>query len=74
MTNIINLMSQYGKVTIDIMEMTVNCTTYSNYTKCINKLMNAGYIINSVDTMDEVITFIADNILIQVNAPYGDDI
>ena len=74
MKNIINLMNQYGKVVNDIDEITVNCTTDNNYASCVNQLINAGYAVNSVDTMDGVTTFIINDNLIQINAPYGDDI
>ena len=74
MKNIINLVNQYGKVVIDMNDITVNCTTDNSYASCVNQLVNAGLIIHSVDIMDGVTTFIANDALIQINAPYGDDI
>ena len=74
MTNIINLMETYGTVTVETDEIAVDCTTESNYTKCINQFINMGYTVNSVDTMDGVTTFIVNDILIQISAPYSDDI
>lgn len=74
MKNIINLMKNYGTVTIDMDEIAVNCTTESNYTKCINQLINAGYTIHSVDESDGETTFVVNDILIQINEPYADDI
>ena len=74
MTNIINLMETYGTVTIDMDEIGVDCTTESNYENCVNQLINMGYTVNSVDTMDGVTTFIVNDILIQISEPYRDDI
>ena len=74
MKNIINLMENYGTVTIETDEIAVDCTTESNYTKCINQLINAGYTVNSVDESDGVTTFIINDTLIQISAPYSDDI
>ena len=74
MTNIINLMGIYGTVTVDIDEIAVDCTTDRNYENCVNQFVNMGYTVNSVDTMDGVTTFIVNDILIQISAPYSDDI
>ena len=74
MTNIINLMGIYGTVTVDMDEIAVDCTTESNYENCINQFVNMGYTINSVDESDGVTTFIVNDTLIQISAPYGDDI
>ena len=74
MTNIINLMGIYGEVTVDMDEIAVDCTTDDDYTKCINQLINAGYTVHSVDESDGVTTFIINDILIQISAPYSDDI
>ena len=74
MNNIINLMETYGTVTVETDEIAVDCTTENNYTKCINQFVNMGYTINSVDESDGVTTFVINDILIQVSAPYGDDI
>ena len=74
MKNIINLMETYGTVTVETDEIAVDCTTESNYENCVNQFVNMGYTINSVDTMDGVTTFIVNDILIQINAPYSDDI
>lgn len=74
MRNIINLMGIYGTVTVETDEIAVDCTTENNYTKCINQLINAGYTVNSVDESDGVTTFIVNDTLIQISAPYSDDI
>ena len=74
MKNIINLMGIYGTVTVETDEIAVDCTTESNYENCINQFVNMGYIINSVDNSDGVTTFIVNDTLIQISAPYGDDI
>ena len=74
MTNIINLMETYGTVTVETDEIAVDCTTESNYENCVNQFINIGYTVNSVDTMDGVTTFIINDILIQISAPYSDDI
>ena len=74
MKNIINLMGIYGTVTVDTDEIGVDCTTDDNYENCVNQLINAGYTVNSVDDSDGVTTFIVNDILIQVSAPYSDDI
>ena len=74
MTNIINLMGIYGTVTVDMDEIAVDCTTDRNYENCVNQFVNMGYTVNSVDTMDGVTTFIVNDILIQISAPYSDDI
>ena len=74
MTNIMNLVNQYGNVVVDFEEIAVNCSTESNYTKCVNSLVNAGLEIFSVDKMDGVTAFVLNGTLIQVSAPYGDDI
>ena len=74
MKNIINLMGIYGTVTVETDEIGVDCTTESNYENCVNQLINAGYTVNSVDDSDGVTTFIVNDILIQVSAPYSDDI
>lgn len=74
MKNIINLMGIYGTVTVDMDEIGVDCTTESNYTNCVNQFVNMGYTVNSVDNSDGVTTFVINDILIQISAPYGDDI
>ena len=74
MKNIINLMGNYGEVTVDMDEIGVDCTTESNYENCVNQFVNMGYAINSVDESDGVTTFIVNDILIQITAPYSDDI
>ena len=74
MTNIINLMGIYGTVTVETDEIAVDCTTENNYENCVNQFVNMGYTVNSVDTMDGVTTFIVNDILIQISAPYSDDI
>ena len=74
MTNIINLMGIYGTVTVETDEIAVDCTTESNYENCVNQFVNMGYTVNSVDESDGVTTFIVNNTLIQISAPYGDDI
>lgn len=74
MKNIINLMETYGTVTVETDEIAVDCTTESNYENCVNQFVNMGYTVNSVDTMDGVTTFIVNDILIQISAPYSDDI
>ena len=74
MKNIINLMGIYGKVTVDMDEIAVDCTTESNYENCVNQFVNMGYTVNSVDNSDGVTTFIVNDTLIQISAPYGDDI
>ena len=74
MKNIINLMGIYGTVTVDTDEIAVDCTTDNNYTSCINQFVNMGYTVNSVDESDGVTTFIVNDTLIQISAPYGDDI
>ena len=74
MKNIINLMGIYGTVTVDMDEIAVDCTTERNYENCVNQFVNMGYTINSVDESDGVTTFVINDILIQVSAPYGDDI
>ena len=74
MTNIINLMGIYGTVTVDMDEIAVDCTTERNYENCVNQFVNMGYTINSVDNSDGVTTFVINDILIQISAPYGDDI
>ena len=74
MKNIINLMETYGTVTVETDEIAVDCTTENNYTNCINQFVNMGYTINSVDNSDGVTTFIVNDTLIQISAPYGDDI
>ena len=74
MKNIINLMGNYGEVTVDMDEIGVDCTTESNYENCVNQFVNMGYAINSVDESDGVTTFIVNDTLIQISAPYGDDI
>ena len=74
MTNIINLMETYGTVTVETDEIAVDCTTERNYENCVNQFVNMGYTINSIDESDGVTTFVINDILIQVSAPYGDDI
>ena len=74
MNNIINLMETYGTVTVETDEIAVDCTTERNYENCVNQFVNMGYTINSVDESDGVTTFVINDILIQVSAPYGDDI
>lgn len=74
MKNIINLMGIYGTVTVETDEIAVDCTTESNYENCVNQFVNMGYTINSVDESDGVTTFVINDILIQVSAPYSDDI
>ena len=74
MNNIINLMETYGTVTVETDEIAVDCTTERNYENCVNQFVNMGYTINSVDKSDGVTTFVINDILIQVSAPYGDDI
>ena len=74
MKNIIKLMGIYGTVTVDMDEIAVDCTTERNYENCVNQFVNMGYTINSVDESDGVTTFVINDILIQVSAPYGDDI
>ena len=74
MNNIINLMETYGTVTVETDEIAVDCTTESNYEKCVNQFVNMGYAINSVDESDGVTTFVINDILIQVSEPYRDDI
>ena len=74
MTNIMNLVNQYGKVVVDFEEIAVNCNTDSDYTNCVNTLINAGLKIFSIDKMDGVTSFTFNDTLIQVSAPYGDDI
>ena len=74
MNNIINLMETYGTVTVETDEIAVDCTTDNNYASCVNQLVNMGYTINSVDNSDGVTTFIVNDTLIQISAPYGDDI
>ena len=74
MKNIINLMGIYGTVTVDMDEIGVDCTTESNYTNCVNQLINMGYTVNSVDDSDGVTTFVINDILIQISEPYRDDI
>ena len=74
MKNIINLMGIYGTVTVDMDEIAVDCTTERNYENCVNQFVNMGYTINSIDDSDGVTTFIINDNLIQISAPYGDDI
>ena len=74
MTNIINLMGIYGTVTVDMDEIAVDCTTERNYENCVNQFVNMGYTVNSIDDSDGVTTFIINDNLIQISAPYGDDI
>lgn len=74
MKNIMNLVSKYGKVTVDFEEIAVDCNTDNDYTNCVNTLINAGLTVFSVDKMDGVTAFIFNDTLIQVSAPYGDDI
>ena len=74
MNNIINLMETYGTVTVETDEIAVDCTTERNYENCVNQFVNMGYTINSVDDSDGVTTFVINDILIQISAPYGDDI
>ena len=74
MKNIINLMEIYGTVTIETDEIAVDCTTERNYENCVNQFVNMGYTVNSVDESDGVTTFVINDILIQISAPYGDDI
>ena len=74
MKNIINLMGIYGEVTVETDEIAVDCTTERNYENCVNQFVNMGYTINSVDESDGVTTFIVNDTLIQISAPYGDDI
>ena len=74
MKNIINLMGIYGTVTVDMDEIAVDCTTERNYENCVNQFINMGYTVNSIDTMDGVTTFVINDNLIQISAPYSDDI
>lgn len=74
MKNIINLMGIYGTVTVETDEIAVDCITENNYKNCVNQFVNMGYTINSVDTMDGVTTFVINDNLIQISAPYSDDI
>ena len=74
MKNIINLMGIYGTVTVDMDEIAVDCTTERNYENCVNQFVNMGYTVNSIDDSDGVTTFIINDNLIQISAPYGDDI
>ena len=73
MKNIINLMGIYGTVTVDMDEIAVDCTTERNYEDCVNQFVNMGYTVNSIDDSDGVTTFIINDNLIQISAPYGDD-
>lgn len=74
MTNIINFASVLGKVTVEIDEIAIDCFNDAAYIICTNGMGLFGATLNSVDKMDGVTTFIFNDTLIQVSAPYGDDI
>ena len=71
---IMKFASVLGKITVDTYEITIDCFNDTSYSICTNGMGLFGAALNSVDKMDGVTTFTIGDTLIQVNAPYGDDI